>query len=564
MKKFNVLFMAMCAILLLGACSQEEEMSQVVSKTVSFLPSMTSGTRATETAFENGDEIGVFAVDAKNGVELKNTNYANNVRYRYNAGVFNAVDNGITLTEAHTAGLAYYAIYPYRTSDAIVYTHSIGYDQQSHANYTASDICFAYAAPSTSEQVNLTFNHILSNLVVEIEGNNLASKTVSMRATNVRRSVQIDLNAGTAKAVSDVGDVLMNKAYNNAFQCVIPPQTITEGTDVFVATVDGKDYPFHITSDVAFQSGRQYTYKVKIDGDKLIVISGNINPWNSDNPDTPDTPDNPNPPFQGEKMESDAALEVTLTAAERVGRVLIMDYTIKNLLDQDLNNLKIETGNGRDGLGATYSNHYLSIGEGNYDYWSQTITKLRKGASVVCHIKVKDFDSTNKTKEFTTTQTVSAENYTFTKKAIGFYTDQIQDNRVLSGGIMTPDRQLKFTVTSCKADANGFVVLDYTIENLTSDIISNFKVARTGSSKDDQNNELNGYVSLNGSDYDYWSTTADIPAKGSIKGSIQFKTINGAGVSSTAQSVTCSLECSSSNYVIEDDYIRFISVPISK
>jgi hypothetical protein len=237
-------------------------MSQVVSKTVSFLPSMTSGTRATETAFENGDEIGVFAVDAKNGVELKNTNYANNVRYRYNAGVFNAVDNGITLTEAHTAGLAYYAIYPYRTSDAIVYTHSIGYDQQSHANYTASDICFAYAAPSTSEQVNLTFNHILSNLVVEIEGNNLASKTVSMRATNVRRSVQIDLNAGTAKAVSDVGDVLMNKAYNNAFQCVIPPQTITEGTDVFVATVDGKDYPFHITSDVAFQSGRQYTYKV--------------------------------------------------------------------------------------------------------------------------------------------------------------------------------------------------------------------------------------------------------------------------------------------------------------
>lgn len=562
MKKLSVFLITMCAILIFGACSQnEEELTPANKKSVYFIPSM--GTRATETTFENGDEISVYAVDPTTGeVNLKASNYADNVRYRYNAGVFSAVENGITISDANTTGLAYYAIYPYKTTGVPTATHTVGYDQRTHAQYTASDYCTAYAAPTTNEQVNLTFTHRLCNLVVEVQGDNLASKTISMRATNVIRSFQANLNSNTFTGVSDKGDVLMNTAYNNAYQCIIPPQAITEGTDVFVATIDGKDYPFHVTSDVTFQSGRQYNYKVKIEGDKLIAISGNINPWNTD-PDTPDNPDNPNPPFQGEKMESDAAIEVILTAAERVGAVLIMDYTIKNLTDQDFNNLKIQTNNGRDGLGKTYGGHYLSIGDGNWNYYSQTITKLRKGASIICHINVPDFDTTNKTKEFTTTQQISADNYTFTKNTIDFYTDQIVDNRVMSNGIQTPDRQLKFTVNSCKFDANGFVVLDYTIENLTSDIISDFKVEHE-SARDDQNNALHAYTSLNGSEYQYYGTKADIPAKGSIKGSLFFKTTGDATVSTTAASVTCVLKCSSSNYVLEDDYIRFISVAISK
>lgn len=562
MKKIISTMIACTIMILTGvSCSQEDSLfdGKQTGKEVSFSPSFGQTTRATETAFENGDEISVFAVDPTTGLSLQTTNYADNVRYRYNSstGLFNAVNSSIGISEANTTGLAYYAIYPYIENVAPVTRVTIGNDQSTHAKYSARDLCTAYAAPTTNQQVDLTFTHRLCNIVIEIEGNNLASKTISMRAANVMCTFLMDLNNNSFTCEGNKNEILMTSAYNNAYQCIIPPQTITEGTTLFIATVDGKDYTFYLTSDVTFQSGRQYNYKVKLEGEKMIVISGSINPWNTDTPDTPDTP------TTGEKMESDAALEVMLTAAERVGGVLIMDYTIKNVSNQDINNLKIETQEGRDGLGKNYGNHCISIGEGSFDYYTQTITKLRKGASVECHIKVENFDATNKTKEFTTTELVSASNYTFTKNYINFYTDKIIDNRVLSNGIQTPDRKLEFSVNSCKVNQNGFVVLNYTIKNLTSDIISNFNVEKY-SARDDQNNQLNSYVSLNGSEYDYHSTKADIPANGSITGSIMLKGKYDGVVSTTASSVTCYLSCSSSNYVLEDNYIRFLNVAITK
>ena len=73
-------------------------------ESVNFLPSFgQGGTRATETAFERGDEISVFAVDPNTGTALKASgNYADNERYTYDGSIFTAAGAGISISDNNT------------------------------------------------------------------------------------------------------------------------------------------------------------------------------------------------------------------------------------------------------------------------------------------------------------------------------------------------------------------------------------------------------------------------------------------------------------------------------
>ena len=557
MKTFKLLMSFATILLLASSCSSDDELSNEYvqnpqDKHVSFIPSFGPATRATETAFENGDEISVFAVDASKGSTLQSSNYADNVRYRYNSGSFSAVSDGIKISDSNTSGLAYYAVYPYSSSTSATGTFTVNSDQSTHAKYSASDMCTAFSAATTSQQVNLKFSHRLCNVIVELQGDNLASKSVSMRATDVYRSAKFNLNSNTFTAEGSKGDIKMISPYTNAYQCIIAPQNVSKGTTMFVATIDGEEYTIYPLSDMSFQSGCQYTLKAKLEGSKTIAISGDITPWNNGGNGGNDNPD-PNP--TSVKMESDPALEVYVTSAERVGSVLVVDYTIKNVSGEDINNLSFQIYRGNDEFDKSYTAN-CAIGEGEYSS-DRTISKLKNQATSVCHLKYYDFDPTNKSKVATASVRIGSNNYTFTKNTIDFYVDNIIDNRILTQGIQTPDRNLKFGLTSCTLDEEGNAIINYTVQNMYSDIMKTFTL-QLYEGTDDLDKSCTCYVSLNGSEYKY-DVQMDLPTSKTITGSIKV-----FAPSDGAKYISCSVSCGSTSYVLDDNKIRFISIPIQK
>ena len=163
------------------ACGEKESGSSIepaADSPVSFRAYINQPTRATETAFEKGDAISVFAVNPTSPIIslAPSGNYADNVEYVYNGTGFTASANAIKIGEKNTTGLAYYAMYPYQRDASDYYKFSVCLNQTKYAEYTASDLCTAYAGPTTDANVMLEFNHRMSCIVVKFYGKNIGSK----------------------------------------------------------------------------------------------------------------------------------------------------------------------------------------------------------------------------------------------------------------------------------------------------------------------------------------------------------------------------------------------------
>ena len=565
MKKILWMMSALC--LTLTSCQQtsDDELTEAIDgKYVTFTPTMQSVTRATETAFEQGDEISIYTVEG--GGTLKSAgNYADNVRYRYTGTAFEAVQTGVAVGET---ALAYYAVYPYSTQNSSELTFSVKTDQSTHANLTASDLCTAYAAATTESNVALKFSHRMSRVIVRVTGKDLGSKNISMKLKNVQTQATADLNANTFSGTGATGEVIMGVHSTNAFEAIVAPQSLAAGTELLVVTVDGKENLFTLRNAETYASGREVSYDVEIkDDNTIVVISGDINPWGSDDPTPTPTPQ----PGEGKLMESDKALEVRLMGCERVGGVLVIDYTIKNVSGENLKNLVIELeGDAVDELNNHYQqgypgyNYKHSIGESDYSDASRTIQLLRNGETKNAHIKLLKFDTSDKATYVTANLKVKADNYTFSDSKISFFAIDITDNRLMYGGIQTNDRKLRYTVTSCRIEETT-LYLNYTIENLMDEQLMEF-TAKAGDMRDDMDNQHHtGYPdysykhSLNGSGYTDANVTTNIPAHGSITGTLRVEKIN-----ANAKSVTATLICSAKNHILDDETLRFIEVVIQK
>lgn len=283
--KSNLFLIAACAFMT-TACSVDNSENNEPTPTpqpektvVKFYPTLT---RATETTFENGDMIGVFAVEPSAGSSLKSRgNYADNVCYTYSETAFTA-ENGISLPADDSAGLAYYAVYPYSTGISDKGTFAVRTNQQTHANITASDFCTAYTPTTNSTEVQLNFSHRLSRISFDLFGEDLASKTVKITLGNICYEMSYNLNANTFVATDKKSDIQMGETSTNHFEAIVVPQTTVSGETTIVITIDGKDYTGYF-EDLVFRSGKEYNYPLKITPEyNVVILQGDINPWDTE------------------------------------------------------------------------------------------------------------------------------------------------------------------------------------------------------------------------------------------------------------------------------------------
>ena len=260
MKMKNILnslfpWLAVTTLLSLQGCENEEGTAIHSRDTVSFEIDA-GGARATETTFETGDAIGVYAAVRMSSAPatLKTSgNYADNKRFVWNGSQFVADGDANEIAAGYETD--YYAYYPYREDmgNPLDYDFSIQGDQRE--GITLSDFMYAANRSGTTDKViTLAFSHRLSRLQVTYtpEAGEALSGVTIQRA---KATANINLGTGTANTLGATSDIRM---YNDGgtFTAVIPAQDRdADGTFLTLLFADGTKKDYTLTAKKEFLAG---------------------------------------------------------------------------------------------------------------------------------------------------------------------------------------------------------------------------------------------------------------------------------------------------------------------
>lgn len=248
---------------------------------------------------------------------------------------------------------------------------------------------------------------------------------------------------------------------------------------------------------------------------------------------------------------------MNITRCERVGDVLILDWTIKNKSKKDAQNLTINMGNyrstGTDDTGENYNSLNISVG-GNSFSTAKTFAVLA-GETIQGTIRINSFNATNTATKFTLTVSISCTEMEF-DSTVEFKNIAITDNRVMSKGIQTNDTKLAYTVKSCKRDDDGNVILCFTVKNNTGTSLQDYKV-NPRSFTDNVNSGCAESISMTGESYHSSDITTDIAAGETVTFYIKLYYVN-----ENATWVGGSIYLSSDNYEFECSEASFLNIAI--
>ena len=248
----------------------------------------TTISRATDTAFESGDRMGVFVVnrnaDGSMAQLMPSGNHVDNMLYTYTTTWNSAKSIYWADDETHAD---FYMYYPYTPTVASVSAMPFGVeaDQSSLGAYKASDLIVGSTldVKPTASTVNIAAKHLMSQAEIVLKAGagfseaSLAASDVSVKMNNLATSATVDLRTSTVSATRTAVSV---KPYKDGavYRAFVVPQTATSGSLVTV-TVDGQDY--NLSKTVTFVGGKRHTLIVTLSktGGGLNV---SIGAWESD------------------------------------------------------------------------------------------------------------------------------------------------------------------------------------------------------------------------------------------------------------------------------------------
>ncbi|MFR9635708.1 MAG: fimbrillin family protein [Rikenellaceae bacterium] len=269
MKKLLFCLSALFAV----ACTEgiEEDVTlDANTGAVNFEATMT--TRATDTEFENGDEISVVAYSADG------TAYAQNVLYTYSGALFSS-DSPIMKTES-SQELSYLAVYPYTTiGDDKKVNFSVQEDQSAENNYTLSDLLSSSVEATSSTSPQLIFTHLLSKLVINIDSEDVTTAD-AVATLNAVTDIEYNLESAEYTTSGDVKAITMASDSDTSYKALLVPQVIAANSVFGSVVFGGTTYEFTFGSDITIESGYVYTLNATIVGDKITFGNAIINDWN--------------------------------------------------------------------------------------------------------------------------------------------------------------------------------------------------------------------------------------------------------------------------------------------
>lgn len=247
--------------------------------------------RATETAFEANDKIGLYVVnrssDGTAGTLAASGNHVDNMRFTY-SGTWTP-DTQIYWQD-NTTHADFYLYYPYTASVSSVTAmpFSLKADQSQEADYKACDLMIgstANVAP-TETAVSISAKHVMSQIRIIVEAGNgftaesLAAASVSVKVNGIKTQATANLSTGEVTATGDAASITPFNA-DGVYKAFIAPQSVAESSLITV-TVDGRE--FNLTKGFTFNGGQSHKFTVTV-SKTSNGINVNITKWEDDGTD---------------------------------------------------------------------------------------------------------------------------------------------------------------------------------------------------------------------------------------------------------------------------------------
>lgn len=280
-KLFNLTMLL--GLMILASCSSEIEVrdnplllpGQVKFK--STIGAAEVSTRVTGTNWDQGDAIGVYALNA--GSELPAGIYGKeNAKFTTPdsgaEGVFTAATTEDQIAYPKDgAKIDFVAYYPY---GAEVTDYALPINVSVQTNSTAIDYLYSDNVKDKSiadQSANLNFKHKLSQLILNISGegySDLSGLTAVVKGLKVDGS--LDLKNGSVTTGGTVANItpLFNTDKTVATAIIVPGQDLKDATVEF--TIDGKTYKWTPETQTA-ESGKKYSYKIKLTQEGVVLVN---------------------------------------------------------------------------------------------------------------------------------------------------------------------------------------------------------------------------------------------------------------------------------------------------
>lgn len=241
-------------------------------------------TRAADSGFADGDQIGVYVVNYGGddpGVLSTIGNHADNVRHTYVAAEDKWVPSRRIYWKDDYTMIDAYSYYPYR--DEVDDVHAIPISAQRNQSapmgntnitgYQASDFLWAKAtAVSPSVQiVNMNHKHVMAGLKIKLvpgdgfTAESWAAATKTVLVENTYSEGRLDLATGVITPDTDSEiNAIIPLENNGEYRAVVIPQTVEARKKMMSITLDGNSYAFSRDEMTTFLPGKLHHFTIMV------------------------------------------------------------------------------------------------------------------------------------------------------------------------------------------------------------------------------------------------------------------------------------------------------------
>lgn len=281
MKKIIIALAVVTTVL---SCQKQMSETEPAPMDIKFIhPSAV--TRATETAFESGDKIGLYVVETPAPLQVSG-NYVNNLQATFNGSQWTG-DSGLRWPSTESV-CDIYAYYPFMEVSKIDASPFSVLEDQSNGFGTCDFLWGKAASVSyTTEAIPVQFNHKLSKITLKlVKGPDYVGDLPSTAAFYVHSTVTdatVDLTTGsvTKDPYGAAKTITCHKVDDATYEAVIIPQRLASRAPLFEMVANGVSYL--VEGSFNFKPGINYTFNVTLNTSTesiRIEIGGEIEDWN--------------------------------------------------------------------------------------------------------------------------------------------------------------------------------------------------------------------------------------------------------------------------------------------
>lgn len=286
MKKMTKFF---ALALLAGAmvsCSTEDTApsTQNDKVAVQFTGGINVNTRAAGVAWADGDRIGIFMTGADQSLSADAIQEGvDNVCYQTSgSSAFSPISGGKTIFFPIDGDVDFYSYYPQTT----VSDYKVALNVADQTSQEAIDFMYAQTkgCHKSIPQVELKFNHMLSNLVLNVQpGNGLTEDDLNKLKVTIKdqnTTATFNLADGLISGEGNPANIQMKAVQvGKKYEAILLPTKSTT-REIEFDLDNGHDAPFVWKMDSELKGGNMYNYTTVKLTRTDVELTGTIKPWN--------------------------------------------------------------------------------------------------------------------------------------------------------------------------------------------------------------------------------------------------------------------------------------------